>query len=308
MSSSIRISLVFIRGKADNKTALYLLLCFICCFSVAISELYPTGRMRVLIGAHDMARVECPTDENGYKFFFNENDTSRYELHGLIHCKICPPKDMFIPCLPLTIDGKSLVALCFKCASKQSNKPCTHNDDERSWTTVYTIPEVAYAMRYNYKLVEIYEFYSYSEAGAIFKKFFEILASFKIRFEGFPKDVKSEEDKLLYCETVNSQMEFVLEGVRLTPELIRENKALRSYVKLLLNSTLGKLCQRGVREEQNYMSSQEELNRFIYKSQSEIRGWTIISDNLLHLRTQKMVDYAPPNRTSCLVLGSYVTA
>lgn len=68
------------------------------------------------------------------------------------------------------------------------------------------------------------------------------------------------------------------------------------------------MLQRHVREEQNYMGTQAELDTFVYKSQSVIRGWTIISNDLIHVRSSKMLDYAPPNLNNNLVIGSYVTA
>ena len=77
---------------------------------------------------------------------------------------------------------------------------------------------------------------------------------------------------------------------------------------LFIDSTLGKMLQRSVREEQHYMATQAELDAFVYKSQSQIRGWTIISNDLIHVRSMKLLDYAPPNLNNNLVIGSYVTA
>lgn len=199
---------------------------------MAISEEYPVGPLRIIIGDADMQRLELPCEDNNYEFYFHEPQEARYKIHGLAHCKIYPPRQLFLPVLPLTLNMKSIFGLCKRCASRNSDKPCQHEDEERAWTTVYTLPEVEYAVRCGYR-IKVYEIYSYARTHPVFKAFFEVLASYKIRYEGYSRDCGTEEEQAAFCEWINNHMEFKEEGVRLTPELITNNSALRQMWKLV---------------------------------------------------------------------------
>ncbi len=171
---------------------------------------------------------------------------------------------------------------------------------------MYTTIELEFAARRGYEIKQAHEIWSFPEMEPVFRPFFSALASFKIRFE--KNSAKTEEEKQRFCDAVNERLSLTQAGIKLEPDLLKENSQLKNYSKLMLNSSLGKNAQRGVREEQSYMTDQSQVDAFVWSKQVEIKGWSLISNNLLHLRTQKMLNYAPPNRTCQLVLGSFITA
>jgi hypothetical protein len=64
------------------------------------------GRMRTLIGRNDMSRLELPSEENGFRFRFTEEDGETCFIYGLAHVTVMAREQLMYPFLPLTIDGK----------------------------------------------------------------------------------------------------------------------------------------------------------------------------------------------------------
>jgi hypothetical protein len=175
--------------------------------------------------------------------------------------------------------------------------------------STWTIPEICCAIEHGYRVLDIYECYAYFEVAPLFKKFFKLLASFKVRCEDFPEGVKGNpEAELAYCRQINEDMGFVEEGVALTPEMMCLNEGQRGYIKTLLNSLLGKTAQRTDRVQQQFLMSQDDLDNFLFKAQSDILSWMLISPNVLYMRSKKKGAYLPPNRVCNVTVGAHVTA
>ena len=58
-----------------------------------------------------------------------EETLIRYK--GLIKCTVLPPKDLYLPVLPVRIDGKLMFPLCRSCAEMKNHGVCNHTDTER---------------------------------------------------------------------------------------------------------------------------------------------------------------------------------
>lgn len=97
---------------------------------------------------------------------------------------------------------KAVSALCGTCAQKMNKRhTCTHNEEERSMTSVWTLAEVGYALTLGYKvrslfpndtfslsltflffqLMAKYECYAYVQLEKPFKSFLESLTRFKVK-------------------------------------------------------------------------------------------------------------------------------
>ena len=77
---------------------------------------------------------------------------------GLVKCTVIPPRDLFHPVLPYRHpDGKLMFPLCTKCADGYKQTPCTHTDEQRSWTGTWATIEVQHAVSKGYRLLKVHE-------------------------------------------------------------------------------------------------------------------------------------------------------
>jgi hypothetical protein len=120
---------------------------------------------------------------------------------GFVSCKVLPPKQLYLPVLPLSIDGKLMFPLCRTCSQDQFNGSCPHRDDDRSFTGTFTTWELAKANELGYEISEIYEILHYSQQSSeIFKSYIKTWLKIKTEASGYPKDKVTEEQRRRWIE------------------------------------------------------------------------------------------------------------
>lgn len=79
----------------------------------------------------------------GHPEIFHSHFENPQNYVGFICAKVYPPCDLFFPMLPLrTSKGKLLFTLGRLCSElNHQTGPCTHNDEEKALTGVWTTPE-----------------------------------------------------------------------------------------------------------------------------------------------------------------------
>ena len=95
---------------------------------------------------------------------------TRIPLYGLIQCKILPPESLFLPVLPVLADNKLFYPLCSACLLHRRPQFCRHSAEKRALTDVWTLVEVAEAVRMGYSLLDTYEMLVYCEGEPIFQR------------------------------------------------------------------------------------------------------------------------------------------
>ena len=103
---------------------------------------------------------------------FEHTDISNY--FGFIKCKVLPPRNLYLPVLPIVIDGKLFFPLCAICA-KNRNSKC--ECDNRTMTNTWTSEELKLAVSRGYEIIEIYEVLHYNEdatSNKLFKKYVDL--------------------------------------------------------------------------------------------------------------------------------------
>ena len=137
-----------------------------------------------------------------------------------------------------------MCVLCRTCAESSNIRPCDHDVTARVLTSVWTIQELAYAETLGYRVIAWHELMAYYQADTIFKRFLQLMGSYKVRYSGFPDDVKSDEERRAYCEEVNETMGLQHRDAELslTPECVSNNRQLRDAFKLGSNRLVGSNC------------------------------------------------------------------
>jgi hypothetical protein len=90
------------------------------------------------------------------------NNVDILKMNGLVHCKVLAPGRLHSPVLPDKM-GKLYFHLCRTCATEQKTIYCSHSDAERAFDGIWTTFELRLALKFGYKILDIYESWDYSE-------------------------------------------------------------------------------------------------------------------------------------------------
>ena len=99
----------------------------------------------------------------GHPEIVTEGFTDIQQYEGLIKCKLLPPRGLYIPVLPVKMNNKLLFTLCRTCSENQQQKPCQHNDEERSFTGTWVTDELKKALEKGYVVQRIYKVWHFDE-------------------------------------------------------------------------------------------------------------------------------------------------
>ncbi|XP_065204306.1 uncharacterized protein LOC135834370 [Planococcus citri] len=179
---------------------------------------YPIGHPKILLG--------------------NDIPPNLNNITGIAKVRLLPPKQLYLPVLPVKVNNKLVFALCRTCASEENKFVCNHSDNEREIMGTYTCIELNKAVEKGYQIKEIYEVWAYkstkyniqTNSGGLFANYINTFLKIKQEASGFPPHVQSDDDKRKFIEEMKLR-----EGVTLDLEKIEPNPGLRSLSKLCLN-------------------------------------------------------------------------
>jgi hypothetical protein len=205
---------------------------------VLVSNAYPVGHPKVI----------------------SENFGEISQYFGFIKCKILPPKQLYIPVLPLKLDKKLVFPLCSKCVMSKNINSCEYSDKERVLCGTWTSIEVQKAISLGYEIKSILEILHYeNRSNEIFQPYIKTWLKIKTESSDWPKNCTTPEAKqefirefyeregLLFFETLIIYFWLTLwyfTGIELDENKIFRNSGLRFIAKLMLNSLWGKLAKR----------------------------------------------------------------
>nr|XP_049580541.1 uncharacterized protein LOC125971340 isoform X2 [Syngnathus scovelli] len=161
---------------------------------------------------------------------------------GFISATVNPPRGLYFPVLPFkTAKGKLVFTLCRTCAECNNQQTaCTHSDEQRSLTGVWTTPEFVKALDLGYTVAEITEVWHYTRTSdTIFRDYMRAFLKGKQESSGYPAHVVNQADRERYIEGY-----AIHQGIQLDPSKIAVNPGKRQVSKLCLNNLWGKLAQR----------------------------------------------------------------
>ncbi|XP_072377730.1 uncharacterized protein [Diabrotica undecimpunctata] len=231
------------------------------------------------------------------------------DLSGLIKCKVLPPTTLYHPVLPAKMNSKCMFVLCRKCGEDFVQTECEHSDEERALTGTWVIEEVVKALTKGYKLLYVYEIWSYdslelskSQKG-LFSDMMNKFIKLKQQASGWPRGCESDEQKNHYIEEF-----FQREDVRLDFSEISENPGLRSLAKLMLNSFWGKFAQRENLPKTSIIKQPNEFFAMLVNPSLYVNTVIPVNDETLVVTWEYVEEAASMSPTVNVVLASYVTA
>ena len=148
---------------------------------VLVNNKYPVGHPELI------------TENFGLKEDYGEKIK---EYFGFIKCKVLPPKDLYIPILPMRINSKLVFPLCMTCSTNKNQESCNHSDKERELCGTWTSCEIQKAVKLGYKIKSILQVLHYDEKRSdIFQEYIKTWLKIKTQASDWPKDCVTREQK-----------------------------------------------------------------------------------------------------------------
>jgi len=173
-----------------------------------------------------------------------ENFKPIHEYFGIAKVTIEPPGDLYHPVLPVKCRGKLLFPLCRNCAANELPPPCTCTQQQRVLVGTWCTPEILKALEKGYKIIKIHEVYHFpqttqynreSGSGGLFADYINTFLKLKQQSSNWPKECTTDAAKENYVQQYQ-----IRENIKLDPESITANPALRTIAKSLLTNLWGK--------------------------------------------------------------------
>lgn len=95
----------------------------------------------------------------GHPIIITEGFGDVESYFGFIHCKVIPPRGLFLPVLPHRCHNKLMFPLCHSCAENMKQSICTHTDEERALVGTWVSEELKLAKKKGYRITEVSLFF-----------------------------------------------------------------------------------------------------------------------------------------------------
>ena len=221
--------------------------------------------------------IEHPTVIN------EDFDYSLKSYFGFVHCTVKPPKQLYLPSLPININDRLLFPLCSECSLFEKQKcDCKDKSITSTWSTIELRDAIT---EDKYEIEEIYQVYHYNSTHSnVFGDFIKFLFKTKQESAGWPSWCISEEDKQKFIHDFYEKT-----GIKLEYARILKNPALYIMSKLQMNSTFGKFIQDPNKTQNSIVQTYDHYWELATNVKLDILDETMVTDNTL-IMTYKLKD------------------
>lgn len=81
------------------------------------------------------------------------------DYFGIVHCKVVPPRGLYLPVLPYRCQNKLMFPLCRTCVENLQQSPCSHTDEERALVGTWVSEELKLAKKKGYQVTQVSIFF-----------------------------------------------------------------------------------------------------------------------------------------------------
>ena len=253
------------------------------------------------------------TYPKGHPTIFTENFDYNKTYFGLIKCKVLPPRGLYIPVLPVNIDGKLLFPLCYTCAKqKNMNIVCIHTEEERVIEGTWVSLELYKAIEYGYKLIEYYCIYHFNESleydpksksGGLFTEYVNQNLKEKQESSGFPSYCVNDDLKKEYI-----QKYFEKEAILLDFNNIIKNSGKREIAKIKLNSLWGYFALNSNKTQFKIVNNKAEIENLLNDEQYIVHDIDTKDENFAQVMYSIKEEYLFGGLSSNVIIAAFVTA
>ena len=178
---------------------------------------------------------------------------------GVVKCDVIPPKNLYVPVLPESKDGKLLFHL---------------NPMTGTWCSV----ELKKAIELGYIISNIHSGFKYKVITGLMKKYVEYFLKIKTCNSGVKNDAE--------CDALNKTHKALGLDIHITTVETMHNPGKKNNAKLALNSLWGKFGMRSNLDSFGYFGENDQ-GRFTQKildTRYNIKEWEIITSNCVELK------------------------
>ena len=222
---------------------------------------------------------------------------------GIAKIAILPPRGLYIPVLPVRVNGKLYFPLCRTCAENQNQHTCTCDDKKRTLYGTWCTPEIMEAIQNGYKVIKIYEVHHWiNKTNTLFKDYINTFIRMKQEASGFPSTVQSEEEKLKFMEEFKNK-----EGIALKYENVKINPGLRSVSKLILNCLWGKFVQHPNLEKNTFVSDEKQFYNLVTDTTRVICNYNVLDSDIASVVWKYKSGFIPSSKNSNVYIAAFTT-
>jgi hypothetical protein len=225
---------------------------------------------------------------------------------GLIKLRITPPSDLWLPVLPLRLNGKLYFTLCYTCTITTNTGKCEHNYKMRGWVGSYPTPEVKLAVEKGYTIDKVYEVWNWDEnsrTNDLFTSYINSFLKLKLMGSGFPRVDMSDDEKSEFARELSER-----EGIEIDMHEIEDNPGIRALGKQVVNSLWGKICQNTDKSKTVYITEPSEYFGLLIEDKYNVQDVRKVNDNMIEVTYTTPAELTQPHAFVNHAVASFVTS
>jgi hypothetical protein len=231
-------------------------------------------------------------------------DISQY--FGVVKCTMLPPRNLYLPVLPVHAAGKLLFPLCRSCAENTQQEACCHNDDERAIHGTWFSEEVKLALEKGYRLIQMHAVWHFDKTTKhLFAPYMRMFFEKKMTSSKLQCNKDDEEAVLAFMAEVKEKEGIIIKS----PDDFKENPGLRQITKLMLNNLWGRFGMNENMSTSQFVSDFEELEKILEDVTREVQAVRVINEKIVQVTTRVMErDYLSCSRDTNIFVALATTA
>jgi hypothetical protein len=131
---------------------------------------------------------------------------------------------------------------------------------------------------------------------------------FAIIFSGYPAEVKTQKEKLSYCQKMNASQGYTEPGLMLSPQNVKDNKIERDLWKSVLNHSIGRLSENHSKNTKILVNNHAQLVDAYFDPKFDVISVNVLNANTLEILRKPKKEFVIPNLSGNSLLYLHILA